>query len=321
VSPDEAEVTRADVAAAYVRIAPHARRTPLMDAASPIAGAPPISLKLEFLQHSGSFKARGAFHNLITRPAPVAGCATASGGNHGAAVAYAANRLGIRAKVFVPEISSPAKIGKIKAYGADVHVEGATYADALALCDAHVAATGAMAIHAYDAFATIAGQGTVGLEWEQDLERLGLPAIDTALIAVGGGGLTSGVTAWFAGRIKIVGVEPEGSRALDAALVAGRPVDVPVRSIAADSLGARRVGDRCFSICRRAGVEVALVSDEAIVAARRALWRDFNVLSEPGGAAAYAALASGAYIPAAGERVGVLLCGANAHFADMGGEV
>jgi threonine dehydratase len=308
---EEAEVNRVDIEAAYARIAPHVRRTPLLEAASPVAGAPAVSLKLEFLQHSGSFKARGAFHNLLTRPAPPVGCATASGGNHGAAVAYAAGRLGVRAKVFVPEISSPSKIAKIKAFGADVHVEGATYFDALALCDAHVAKTGALAIHAYDASATIAGQGTVGLEWEQDLQKLGLPPIDTALIAVGGGGLISGVAAWFAGKVKIVGVEPEGSRALHAALEAGRPVDVSVNSIAADSLGARRVGMRCFAICLGWVAEVALVTDEAIRAARRDLWRDFNIVAEPGGAAAFAALGSGAYVPARGERVGVLVCGAN----------
>jgi threonine dehydratase len=306
---------RDEIEAAHARIAGHVRRTPLLETASPVSGAPPISLKLEFLQHAGSFKPRGAFNNLLTRLAPPVGCATASGGNHGAAVAYAAGRLGIRARVFVPEIAAPVKIAKIKAYGADVRVEGATYVDALALCDAYVAESGALAVHAYDSAATIAGQGTVGREWEADLARLGAPPLDTVLVAVGGGGLISGIAAWFAGRVKVVGVEPEGSRALHAAFEAGRPVDVPVTSVAADSLGARRVGELCFSICRSGVAEVALVADEAIRQAQRDLWRDLCIVAEPGGAAAYAALASGAYVPARDERVGVLICGANADLA------
>ena len=212
------EPARGEIEAAHARISGHVRRTPLLETASPVAGAPRISLKLEFLQHAGSFKPRGAFNNLLTRAAPAIGCATASGGNHGAAVAYAAGRLGIRARVFVPEIAAPVKIAKIKAFGADVHVEGATYYEALALCDAYVAESGALAVHAYDFAATIAGQGTVGREWEQDLARLGAPPLDTVLVAVGGGGLIAGIAAWFARRVKVVGVEPEGSRALHAAL-------------------------------------------------------------------------------------------------------
>jgi threonine dehydratase len=308
-----------EIEAAHARIAGHVRRTPLLETASPVAGAPPISLKLEFLQHAGSFKPRGAFNNLLTRVAPPVGCATASGGNHGAAVAYAAGRLGIRARVFVPEIAAPVKIAKIKAYGADVRVEGATYVDALALCEAYVAESGALAVHAYDSAATIAGQGTVGREWEEDLARFGASPLDTVLVAVGGGGLISGIAAWFGGRVKVIGVEPEGSRALHAAFEASRPVDVSVQSVAADSLGARRVGELCFSICRTGVAEVALVADEAIRQAQRDLWRDLCVVAEPGGAAAYAALASGAYVPAQGERVGVLLCGANADLAAFTG--
>ena len=299
-------------------IAPHVRRTPLLEAASPIAGAPPISLKLEFLQHAGSFKPRGAFHNLLTRAAPPVGCATASGGNHGAAVAYAAGKLGVKARVFVPEIAAPPKIAKIKAYGAEVVVEGAAYADAQALCDAYVAESGALAIHPYATAATVAGQGTVGLEWEEDLARLGLPPLDTVLVAVGGGGLIAGVAAWFDGRVKVVGVEPEGSRALHAAL-AGRPAGRRAgQSVAADSLGARSVGALNLAIARRAVDHVALVADEAIRAAQRRLWRELQIAAEPGGAAAFAALASGAYRPAAGERVGVLVCGANVDLARLG---
>lgn len=296
---------RDEIEAAQARIAPHVRRTPLIESAG-------VSLKLEFLQHTGSFKPRGAFNNLLTRALPAVGVAAASGGNHGAAVAYAARRLGVPARIFVPEIAAPVKIEKIRAYGADLHIGGQTYVDALALCEAYIAATGALGLHAYDSEATIAGQGTVGLEWERDLETLGAPKLDTVLVAVGGGGLVSGIAAWFAGRVKVVGVEPEGSRALHAALAAGEPVDVAVQSIAADSLGARRVGALNFAILREFVDHVALVSDEAIRAAQKALWRDFNILAEPGGAAAFGALASGAYAARAGERVGVLLCGANA---------
>ena len=315
MSSHQTGVSRGEIGLAHERIADYVRRTPLLEIASPILGAPPISLKLEFLQHAGSFKPRGAFNNLLTRKVPPVGCAAASGGNHGAAVAYAAGKLGVKARIFVPDIAAPVKIAKIRAYGADVHVEGATYFDALALCEAYVADTGALAIHAYESPVTIAGQGTLAMEWEEDLARLDLAALDTVLVAVGGGGLIAGVATWFEGRTKVVGIEPKGSRALDAALRAGHPIDVPVKSIAADSLGARRVGDLTFAICRRSIAGVGLVSDEAIRAAQLALWRDLSIIAEPGGAAAYAALASGAYVPAPSERVGVLLCGANADLA------
>jgi threonine dehydratase len=301
-----------DIQAAHGRIAPYIRRTPLLETESPIVGAPPISLKLECLQHSGSFKARGAFNNLLTRPPPTAGCATASGGNHGAAVAYAAQQLGLKASIFVPDIASPAKIGKIRAYGAEPVIGGAAYAEAQERCDAFVEASGAIKIHPYDAPATVAGAGTLALEWEEDLARFGLPQLDTILVAVGGGGLISGVAAWFAGRAKVVGVEPEGSRALHAALAAGRPVDVEVKSIAADSLGARRVGGLNFAIAERFVSEVVLTPDAAIAEAQRRLWSDVSIVAEPGGATAYAALLSGAYRPERLERVGVLVCGANA---------
>ena len=309
-------VTRADIAAAYARIAPYVRRTPLMESASPAGGAP-ISLKLEFLQHSGSFKPRGAFNNLLTRAAPAAGCATASGGNHGAAVAYAAAKLGVPARIFVPEIAAPVKIAKIRASGADIVVQGATYFDALALCEAYCREGGALSIHAYDSFETIAGQGSVGLEWEEDLARTGAAPLDTILIGVGGGGLIAGIAAWFAGKTKIVSVEPEGSRALHAALEAGRPVDVAIDSIAADSLGARRVGDLVYAIAKTTIAASVLVSDAAIREAQKSLWDNFCIIAEPGGAAAYGALMSGAYRPEPGERVGVLLCGANANLASF----
>ncbi len=288
------DISRADIRAAYSRIAPHLRRTPLMEAASLSGQGGPISLKLEFLQHTGSFKPRGAFNNLLTRQTPPVGCATASGGNHGAAVAFAARSLGVKARVFVPEIAAPVKVAKISANGAEVVVQGATYFDALALCEAYCRESGALSIHAYDSLETIAGQGTVGLEWEEDLAKMGAAPLDTVLVGVGGGGLIAGVAAWFAGRAKVVAVEPEGSRALHAALQAGRPVDVEVNSVAADSLGARRVGDRVFAIARTAVSDSVLVSDAVIREAQTRLWRDFCVIAEPGGAAAYGALVSGA---------------------------
>jgi threonine dehydratase len=310
-------MTPADIRAAYARIRGRVRRTPILETAWPVSGAPPLSLKLECLQATGSFKARGAFHNLLTRSAPATGCATASGGNHGAAVAYAAKQLGVRARIFVPEIATPAKIAKIKAYGAEAVISGGSYAEAQQRCDQYVAESGALLIHPYDAVETIAGQGTVALEWEEDLERLGLPKLDTVLVAVGGGGLIAGAAAWFAGRVKVVGVEPEGSRALYAALEANAPVDVTVKSIAADSLGARRVGELNFDIAKRFVSEVVLVADKAIVEAQRRLWAEVSVIAEPGGAAAFAALTSGAYRPEPEERVGVLICGANADLATL----
>jgi threonine dehydratase len=307
-----AVVTPSTIRSAYAHIRGHIRRTPILDTASPIDGGPPLSLKFECLQATGSFKARGAFHNLLTRPASAAGCTTASGGNHGAAVAFAARKLGIPARVFVPEIATPAKIAKIKAYGAEAVVGGAAYAVAQERCDAYAAESGALLIHPYDAVETIAGQGTVALEWEEDLERAGLEKLDTVLVAVGGGGLIAGVAAWFRGRVKVVGVEPEGSRALHAALEADKPVDVTVNSLAADSLGAKRVGELDFDIAKSFVSSIALVKDAAITEAQRSLWAEFSIIAEPGGAAAFAAIMSGAYQPERNERVGVLVCGSNA---------
>lgn len=306
-------ITRAEIEAAHARIAPHVRRTPVWTLPGVFGHHGPVSLKLEFLQHAGSFKTRGAFNTLLSRPVPAAGVAAASGGNHGAAVAYAARELGVRARIFVPEISSPAKVAVIRSHGAEVVIGGARYADAQAACDLYVAEAGALRVHPFDAESTIAGQGTVGLEWEQDVSSPGQdgPALDTVLVAVGGGGLISGIGSWWAGRVKVVGVEPEGSRALHAALEAAGPVDVDVDSVAADSLGARNTGDLVYSICRGAVDHVALVADGAIRDAQALLWRDYRLATEPGGAAALAALISGAYKPRSGERVGVLLCGAN----------
>jgi threonine dehydratase len=308
-----APVTPDSIRAAHARIRAHVRRTPVMELASGAFGhAGPLSLKLEFLQHAGSFKPRGAFNTLLSLPVPPAGVAAASGGNHGAAVAYAARSLGVPAHVFVPEIASPAKVEVIRRMGADIVIGGERYADALHACEAHIARTGALSIHAYDAVPTIEGQGTVALEWDEQA-----PGLDTVLVAAGGGGLIAGMAAFWRRRVRVVGVEPRGSRALHAALEAGGPVDVDVRSVAADSLGARNVGALVHGICRDHVDHVVLVDDEAIVATQGALWRELRVASEPGGATALAALIGGAYRPQPGERVGVLLCGANVDLARL----
>jgi threonine dehydratase len=302
-----------DIEAAHARIAAHVRRTPVIDVAgAPYGLAQPLSLKLECLQHTGSFKPRGAFNNLFSRRVPAAGVAAASGGKHGAAVAVAAAALGHPAAIFVPEIASLAKVVKIRRAGADVHVAGARYADALALCEAHQAATGAIGIHAYDAAETIAGQGTVALEWLAQA-----PDLDTVLVAVGGGGLIAGIAAYLEDRVRVVAVEPETSCCLYAARKAGRPVEVPVEGIAADSLGAKSCGALAFEIAERFVEETLLVPDDAIRAAQAHLWRDLQLAAEPGGATALAALIAGAYRPSPTERVGVLVCGANVALAHL----
>jgi threonine dehydratase len=266
----------------------------------------PVTLKLEFLQHTASFKPRGAFANLIGRDLPKAGIAAASGGNHGAAVAYVASQLAIKAHIFVPALASPAKVARIRAYGADLVQDGANYQEALAKCDRFVSETGALAVHAYDARATLLGQGTLARELEDQA-----PDLDTVLVAVGGGGLIGGIAAWYRGAVKVVGVEPDTCRALYAALDGGSPIFVDSSGIAADSLGASRVGDLMFPIAKDFVDHVALVSDGAIRSAQRWLWEHLRVVSEPGGAAALTALLAGAYVPSRGERVGVVLCGAN----------
>lgn len=295
------------ITAAHERVAPRIRATPLLQADG-LGLSDSVQLKLEFLQHAGSFKARGAFNALLSGHVPEVGVAAASGGNHGAAVAYAARELGQRATIFVPEISSPAKIAAIRAFGADVRIGGARYNDALDACTAFITDSGAFSVHAYDTVPTIAGQGSLAREWEIQAGR-DLP--DTILVGVGGGGLIAGMAAWWQGRVKLIGVEPQGSHALHAAMAAGRPVDVDVNSIAADSLGARSAGKLVYAIASQHVAEVALVADEAIAAAQALLWQRLRIASEPGGAAALAALISGAYRPANGERIGVLLCGAN----------
>ena len=304
----------ADIASAATLIAPHIRRTPVMtvDAGDfGLAGAP-LTLKLEFLQHSGTFKARGAFANMLTRAGAEHGVVAASGGNHGAAVAYAAMRLGVPARIFVPTVSSPAKIARIRSYGAELVVGGERYADALAASQAYLEASGALAVHAFDQAETLLGQGTLGLE----LEGQG-PALDTLLVAVGGGGLIGGIAAWYAGRVTVIGVEPEAAPTLSEALRAGKPVDAPAGGVAADSLAPRQVGGLMFPIAQAHVARVVLVSDEAIRAGQQRLWETVRIVAEPGGAAAFAALGSGAYVPAPGERVGVVVSGGNTTAVDF----
>jgi threonine dehydratase len=308
-------INRDGIAATWESISPHIRRTPLLevDAADFGLAPAPLVLKLEYLQHSGSFKARGAFANLMLREIPKAGIAAASGGNHGAAVAYAAQKLQLPARIFVPSISSPAKIARIRGYGADLVVGGDTYADALAACDAYIVASAALSVHAYDQTETLLGQGTIGLEL--DLQD---DSIDTVLVAVGGGGLIGGIAAWYAGRTKVIGVEPVGAPSLFEALKAGAPVDVSVGGIAADSLGARRAGSLMFPIAQKHIERVVLVDDAAIARAQAALWDVARIAVEPGGATALAALMTGQCIPANGERICVLVCGANTTAVNFG---
>lgn len=308
-------ITRDAIAATEKLIRPYVRRTPVLrvDLEDFGLAARPLDLKLEFLQHSGSFKARGAFSNLLRREVPPAGVVAASGGNHGAAVAYAAMKLQIPATIFLPSVTSPAKAARIERYGARLVVGGDRYADALAASETFVADSGALAVHAFDQPETLLGQGTVGLEIEADL-----PGIDTLLVATGGGGLIGGIAAWFAGRIRIIAVEPEGAPTLYKALAAGRPVDAEAEGIAADSLAPRQVGQLMFPLAEAYVARSILVSDDDIRAAQRALWETLRVVTEPGGAAAMAALLSGRYRPAAGERVTVLLCGANTTAVDFG---
>ncbi|MBY6003770.1 threonine/serine dehydratase [Salipiger bermudensis] len=293
-----------EISSAAARIKGHAQITPVMT--TDALWQRPVELKLEQLQHTGSFKARGAFNTLLSEPVPEAGVVAASGGNHGAAVAYAATRLGHRAQIFVPEMAGPAKIALIERTGAALTVVPGEYANALEAARAYEAETGAMQVHAYDAPGTVAGQGTLMREWEAQ----GLEA-DTVLIAVGGGGLIAGSLAWLQGARKVVAVEPETSCALHAALEAGAPVDVQVSGVAANALGARQVGSICHDLSQAHLGASVLVPDDAITEAQTALWQSHRLLVEPAGATALAALRAGAYVPEPGERVAVLVCGGN----------
>jgi len=306
---------RQGILAAHELIRPHIRRTPVVSVEGKDldAGDFQLTLKLELLQHAGAFKARGAFANLTLREVPRAGVVAASGGNHGVAVAFAARRLGIPAKIFVPRISSPAKIERIRGDGADLVVGGDSYADALVASEEWAKRSEALPVHAFDQEETILGQGTLGLELESQA-----PEVETLLVAVGGGGLLSGVAAWYGRRVRLIGVEPEAAPTLTRALQAGRPVDAEVGSIAADSLAPRRIGERNFPILRENVAQVVLLTDDEIRAAQRKLWERLRLVVEPGGAAAFAALLAGKVRPRPGERVGVVISGGNTTAVDFG---
>lgn len=307
-------IGREEIAATEQVIGPHVRRTPVIAIDGAEVGLRDISLffKFEMMQHSGSFKVRGAFANLLMRKPPSTGVIAASGGNHGAAVAFAARKLGIAASIFVPSISSPAKIQRIRSYGARLVVEGERYADALALSEVWAARQGGMTVHAFDQRETFLGQGTVALEFEAQV-----PKLDALLVPVGGGGLIGGAAAWHGGRVEVVGVEPEAAPTLTRALAAGHPVDAEAGGIAADSLGPRRIGRLVFPIIQRFVRRVVLVKDEDIRHAQTALWDLARVVAEPGGVAAFAALLSGQYRPARGSRLGVVISGGNTTDVDF----
>ena len=347
-------VDHATIASTYERIRPHVRRTPVIsvDAADFGLESRPLVFKLELLQHTGSFKPRGALASLLSLPIPSAGVVAASGGNHGLAVAFAARKLGVRATIFVPGVAAATKRERIREMGADLVIAGDRYADALAASRDFAATSGALEIHAYDQPTTLLGQGSVALEIEQqcsgtfgapdrsrvpegsgaagstrilgisgapdksgDFDSSGAldrpPGLDTILVAVGGGGLIGGMAAWFEGRTRLIAVEPRAAPTLYRALEAGKPVDAEAGGIAADSLAPRQVGALMFPLAQKYVDRCVLVEDEAIRAAQRALWRVMRVAAEPGGSAAFAALLSGAYKPIPGERVGIVLCGAN----------
>ena len=321
-------INRQTIAATYALIRPHVRRTPVMEVDATDFGLEgrPLVFKLELFQHTGSFKPRGALASLLSIPVPPAGVVAASGGNHGLAVAYAAHKLGVPARIFVPNVSAATKRARIRELGADLVIAGERYADALAASREFASTSGAREIHAFDQPTTLLGQGTLGLEVEDQCgvraagrATLASPAagLDTLLVAVGGGGLIGGVAAWFAGRVRIVGVEPRTAPTLYRAREAGHPVDAEAGGIAADSLAPRQVGQLMFPLAEKYVEKVVLVEDDAIRDAQRALWRVMRVASEPGGAAAFAALLGGAYQPSPDEHVGVVVCGGNTDAVDF----
>jgi len=293
----------------------YVRRTPVITVDRADFGLPPgpLVLKLEQLQYSGSFKVRGAFANLLLRDIPEAGVVAASGGNHGAAVAFAAHTLGIPARVYVPHLSSPAKIARIRDHGADLVLVDGAYAEALAASEEWVAGSGALPIHAFDQAETMLGAGTLGLELAEQA-----PDMPCVLASVGGGGLLGGIAAWYGGRTRVMGVEPEGAPTLTEALRAGRPVDAEVGSIAVDSLAPRRIGELTFAILTRYAAEVVLVDDDAIRRTQDLLWERLRLVAEPGGCTALAALVSGRYQPTPGEPLAVVISGANTTAVDFG---
>jgi threonine dehydratase len=311
----DSAVDREGIAQAAHVIAPYIRRTPVLEADGADAGLPGIrlALKLESMQRAGSFKARGAFANLLMREIPPAGVVAASGGNHGAAVAYAAMILGIPAKIFVPRVSSPPKIARIRAYGAELVLTGDRYGDTVEGAEAWAAESGALNVHAFDRRETMLGTGTIAKELDEQLGDF-----DTVLASVGGGGLIGGIAAWYGGAKRVVGVEPHGAPTLTHALTAGTPVDAPTESIANDSLAPLRVGELMFPIAQRHIDRVLLVSDGEIRNAQQALWNAFGIVAEPGGAAAFAAVLAKRYETRPGERVRVVISGANTAAVEFG---
>ncbi len=305
-------ISAQDIEAAAARIRTRVRVTPTIDLGPGDLDGPALTLKLELLQHTGSFKPRGAFNRILSATVPASGVLAASGGNHGAAVAYAAQQLGHRAEIFVPESTPQLKIDRLRNYAASVVATGSCYAEALAASSTRAAETGALVVHAYDQAEVLAGQGTLGRELERQR-----PDLDTIFVAVGGGGLIGGVAAWYAGRVRIVGVEPEGCPTLARALESGRPVDVETSGYAADSLGARRVGELVYPIARRYVERVVLIGDDEIRRAQRLLWDRLRIFAEPGGAAALAGLLFGDERPRAGDRFGAIVCGGNADPATL----
>jgi threonine dehydratase len=302
------DISRERIQATAHVIRPHIRRTPIVEVDGADFGLDAITIvfKLELLQHAGSFKARGAFTNMLTRAVPPAGVVAASGGNHGAAVAFAAMKLRKPATIFVPSVASPAKLDRIRSYGAELVISGDRYANALEASETWTKESGALPIHAYEGDETLLGQGTLGLELEdQD------PKLDSLLVAVGGGGLIGGVAAWYQNRLKVIAVEPSEAPTLNLALNAGEPVDSPAGGVAADSLAPRQVGQQMFPIAQKYVHSSILVSDEEILTAQKRLWETLRIVAEPGGSAAFAGLLSGRYKPEPGERVGVIVCGGN----------
>ena len=307
-------ITAERVAATERMIRPYVRKTPILEVSGSEFGllqCDRLLFKLELCQFAGCFKVRGAFSNLLSRTIPPAGVVAASGGNHGFAVAFAARQLGMPAAIFVPTVASPIKIANIRSCGAKLVIEGDRYADALAASRSWSAKSGALELHAYDSVETLLGQGTLGLELHQQA-----PELDTLLVAVGGGGLIGGVAAYYSeliaqGRVRIIGVEPELAPTLTYALRSGHPIDSPAGGIAADSLAPKRVGELMFPIAQRSVNSVILVSDDDIRQAQQILWDSVRLVVEPGGAAAFAVLTSGKYVPAYAERIAVILCGGN----------
>ncbi len=308
------EIGREGIRHAYQNIAPHLRRTPVVSVTSSDFGLDefPLLLKLELLQYAGSFKARGAVTNLLMREIPEAGVVAASGGNHGVAVAFAAHRFDVPAKIFVPTVASKTKVERIRSYGAELVVGGDLFVDAYVESQKWAALSGAMMIHPFDQRETLLGQGTLGLELDEQA-----PEVDTLLVSVGGGGLIGGIASWYGGKIRVIGIEPEKAPTLTRALEAGKPVDAEAGGIAADSLAPRRVGELMFPLAQKYVERVLLVTDDEIRLAQQLLWKEARIAAEPGGAAAFAALASKKYRPKKDERVAVLVCGGNTDAVDF----